>query len=242
MRGGNANRVSILNRRTVAACVLPAVAALALSACGSSSSDDSAGSSSSPAVTSEAASVESNPAATDPTDAGASTDTDASAGAAAGTGAGAGAGSTTAININKTVTDPVMGEKFTVMKVIPSYPVTTAEKAKYSALEDEKVVLVQLKVTASSKYYDSFGADSFYLVGDPGQGFDDASTTILDDDIKAAGYAPLPDAETGKTTTGWVVFTPKQDKAHLTLRYKRLAAGTSNGKTISAKNFDVPLD
>lgn len=146
---------------------------------------------------------------------------------------------TAPIKVDKTVVDPVMGNKFTVLEVIPNYPVPAATKAKYSALEDEDVVLVHLTVTASSKYYDSFGADSFSLVGD--HGIDDAATTILDDDIKAAHYPPLPDAETGKTTTGWAVFTPKKGRAHLTLRYKRLAAGTSDGKTIPAKNFDVKL-
>lgn len=233
--------MSIPKRRTVAACLLPALAVLALSACGSSSngSGDSADapSSASAAVTSEAAAVDSAPASDPATADSAAVDTAAPSDAA-----GASTGSAKPITIDKTVTDPVMGEKFTVMKVIPDYPVTAAEKSKYSALEDESVVLVQVRVTASSKYYDSFGAGSFYLAGDPGQGFDDASTTILDDDIKAAGYDPLPDAETGKTTSGWVVFTPNKDKTHLTLRYKRLAAGTSDGKTIQAKNFDVPLN
>lgn len=149
-------------------------------------------------------------------------------------------GKPVATKVDKSFTDPVMGDKATIVKMIRNYPVPAAVKAKYSALEDEEVVLVDVKVTASPKYYDTFGADSFYLVGT--DGIDDASTTILDDTIAKEGHPPLPDAETGKTTTGWVVFTPDTGRKHLTLRYKRLAATTSDGKTITAKNFDIPLD
>ncbi|KUM97201.1 hypothetical protein AQI95_42065 [Streptomyces yokosukanensis] len=143
--------------------------------------------------------------------------------------------------MNKSFTDDVMGEKATVLKYVSGYQPSAASKTKYSALADEQVVLVEVKVTASSKYYDSFGANSFYLTGMP-NGIDQASTTILDDEVKAAGYPPLPDAETGKTTTGWVVFTPGKGTKKLVLRYKRLAAKTSSGTSISAKNFDIPLN
>lgn len=145
------------------------------------------------------------------------------------------------VTVNKSFTDDVMGEKATVLKYVSGYQPSAASKSKYSALADEKVVLVNVKVTASSKYYDTFGADSFYLTG-MSNGIDQASTTILDDEIKAAGYPPLPDAETGKTTTGWVVFTPTKDTTKLVLRYKRLAAKASNGTSITAKNFDIPLN
>jgi hypothetical protein len=145
------------------------------------------------------------------------------------------------VAVNKAFTDDVMGDKATILKYVSGYQPSAAAKAKYSALADEEVVLVEVKVTASSKYYDTFGADSFYLTGMP-NGIDQASTTILDDELKTAGYPPLPDAETGKTTTGWVVFTPGKDTKKLVLRYKRLAAKASNGTSITAKNFDTPLN
>jgi hypothetical protein len=147
----------------------------------------------------------------------------------------------TPVPVGKSFTDDVMGEKATVIAYVTGFQPSAAAKAKFSALEDEQVVLVNVKATASSKYYDSFGADSFYLTG-LSNGIDQASTTILDDDVKAAGYPPLEDAESGKTTTGWVVFTPKKDLTHLVLRYKRLAASASDGTKITAKNFDIPLN
>jgi hypothetical protein len=145
------------------------------------------------------------------------------------------------VAVGKSFTDEQMGEKATVISYVTGFQPSAASKAKFSALEDEQVVLVKVKVTASSKYYDSFGATSFYLTGMK-NGIDQASTTILDDDAKAAGYPPLEDAETGKSSTGWIVFTPKKDETKLVLRYKRLAAKASDGTKITAKNFDIALN
>lgn len=215
---------------TATACL----ATLLLAACssstrGSNSQQSSAAGAPTSASQSESAS---QPEPASPT--GASTAAASSSAPAAGSGSAA-------VAVNKTINDTVMGETARIIKYIKGFQPSAAAKAKYSALADEQVVLVDMKVTASSKYYDSLGADAFYLTGTP-DGIDVGSTTILDADIKAAGYPPLQDADTGKTTTGWVVFTPsKQDAGKLVLRYKRLAAGTSDGKTIPAKNFDVPL-
>jgi hypothetical protein len=216
---------------TLSAVAIVGAAALVLAACGSSSSGIAAGSST-PAGTGSTAAL-STPAA--------SSSSSTTTSAPVSSSAAATSGAATPVAVNKSFVDAVMGDKATVLKYIRGYTPSAAAKQQHSSLADEDVVLVDLKVTASTKYYDSFGADSFYLTGTT-DGIDQASTTILDDDIKAAGYAPLPDADTGKTTTGWVVFTPqKGDMTTLLLRYKRLAAGTSDGKNITAKNFDTPL-
>lgn len=202
--------------------------------------DDSASSADtgSPARTSAPAADSASPTA-DPgaTDSASPTASD-SAGSSAGSSVGGSQGSP--VKVGKSFTDDQMGEKATVISYIEGFQPSAASKAKFSALEDETVVLVQVKVTASSKYYDSFGATSFRLTG-MSNGIDQASTTILDDDIKAAGYEPLEDAHTGKSSTGWIVFTPDNDEKARVLRYKRLAANASDGTKITAKNFDIPL-
>jgi hypothetical protein len=164
--------------------------------------------------------------------------TDSASPSASGSAAGGSQGSP--VQVGKSFTDDQMGEQAPVISYIEGFQPSAASKAKFSALEDETVVLVQVKVTASSKYYDSFGATSFRLTG-MSNGIDQASTTILDDDIKAAGYEPLEDAHTGKSSTGWIVFTPDNDEKARVLRYKRLAANASDGTKITAKNFDIPL-
>ena len=213
---------------------LPAVAAVIVGSALLTACNDSGGKGSDTAGSS--ASQTSSALAPSPSDSSVAPSPTASASSAGSNGAASGS----AVTVNKSFTDDVMGDKATVIKFVRGYQPSAASKSKFSALSDEQVVLVDVKVTASTKYYDTFGADSFYLTDTPG-GIDQASTTILDDEIKAAGYPPLPDAETGKTTTGWVVFTPTKDTTRLVLRYKRLAAKASDGTAISAKNFDIPL-
>ncbi|MFF3490330.1 hypothetical protein ACFYWS_03180 [Streptomyces sp. NPDC002795] len=209
---------------------LPAVAAFVacsalLTACGGDSDNDSG-------------------AASDPTptrSATASADAASPSAAAEAAEGSEGAAAGTPQAVNKSFEDDVMGHKATVLKYVPDYEPSAAAKSKFSALENQKVVLVNVKVTASAKYYTSFGATSFRLTG-MSNGIDQASTTILDDEVKAAGYEPLEDAKTGKSSTGWIVFTPAKDTQKLVLRYKRLAAKTSDGKAITAKTFDTPLN
>ncbi|MGW0686938.1 hypothetical protein ACWD2L_26650, partial [Streptomyces sp. NPDC002754] len=100
-----------------------------------------------------------------------------------------------------------MGQKATVLKYVPDFQPSAAAKSRFSALGNQHVVLVNVKVTAGSKYYTSFGANSFRLTG-TANGIDRASTTILDDEVEAVGYEPVEDAKAGMSSTGWVVFTP----------------------------------
>jgi len=219
-----------IDRLPALSAVVLGGAALVLAACGSSSPGTGHVGSSTPAGAGSTAAM-STPAASSSS---MTSSAPVSSSAAA-------SGAATPIAVNKSFDDLVMGDKATVLKYIRGFAPSAAATQKYSALADEEVVLVDVKVTASAKYYDVFGADSFYLTGTKNS-IDQASTTILDGEIKAAGYAPLPDAHTGKTTTGWVVLTPqKGDVTKLVLRYKRLAASTSDGKNITAKNFDIPL-
>ncbi|MFI5663637.1 hypothetical protein [Streptomyces sp. NPDC051684] len=196
-----------------------------LTACGG---DSDSGSSDAAAEPSTSAPAETTSPSAEPSASAEAVDDDAAA-----------AGKPTAVN--KSINDDVMKQKATVLKYVDGFQPSAAAKAKFSALEDEKVVLVQVKVTASSKYYTSFGPTSFRLTK-TANGIDQASTTILDDEVAAAGYPALEDAKTGKSSTGWIVFTPSKDLDKLVLRYKRLAAKGSDGATIEAKNFDVPLD
>jgi len=213
---------------------LPVVAAIVAGSALLTACNDSSGSASDKSTSPSQATSAPAPAPSDTSTAGAPSAPASSAGADGGS-------SSSPVAVNKSFTDDVMGDKATVLKYVSGYQPSAAAKSKYSVLANEDVILVEMKVTASSKYYDTLGAGSFYLTG-MSNGIDLASTTILDDDIKAAGYPPLPDARTGKTTTGWVAFTPDKGTKKLTLRYKRLAAKTSSGTSIAAKNFDIPLN
>jgi hypothetical protein len=105
---------------------------------------------------------------------------------------------------------------------------------------------VKAKVSTGSKYYSTFGADNFYIAGANGGASTPNTTNGFDDlvaAVKEAGYGPiLGNPEAGKSDEGWMIFILHTPQTKLTLRYERLAAGTSDGQTISAQNFDVPLN
>lgn len=214
-----------------------AIACVALAGCGGSG-DKTAGA---PAVPSSAPSSAAAPTSSAPSsDSSSAPASSAPSSAPSSAQASASAKAAKPVKVDKSFNDTVMGDKGTVLEVIRNYQPSAASLSKYSSLADEEVVLVEVKVTSSSKYYDSVGATSFYIEGAPGT--NDASTTILDSEIKAKGYKPLPDAEEGKSTSGWIVFTPDKGGKHLKLDFKRLAAKTSDGKSIPAKDFMIPLD
>jgi hypothetical protein len=223
-------------KQRLTALAVVASAALIMTACSSSSGSDSGGSVAAPSSdTSSAPSTETtseSSSAAAPTSSTAAPTTSAAVDAAS-----------KPVPVNKSASDPVFGSKFTVLSYIRNYQVPAASKQKYSALEDEEVILVQLKVTAGKKYYVSFGPDDFYLTNTK-NGYDEGESNSLLEGVigEQSNLKVLEDASAGETSTGWVIFTPKKDGLKsLTLRYKRLAAGTSNGKTIPAKNIDIPL-
>ncbi|MCD7101465.1 hypothetical protein [Pseudoclavibacter sp. 13-3] len=135
-----------------------------------------------------------------------------------------------------------LGEKITVVSYIDGFAPSQKFRDSHSAIADNRFVLVQVTATPSEKYYSAVPASAFSLTG-ASNGIDASSTTILDDEVAAAGHPIYQQADTSKgESTGWLVFNVKPDMTQLTLRYKQLAATTSDGGTIDKKNFDLPLN
>ncbi len=192
------------------------LAVLAIAGCQSGSADQSHGAASSAAVP--------------------------SASASSGAPAGGQAGTTTGrkIAIHVTLDDPVMGDHVQAGQLVRDFPVP----ASMSAVSDREIVLVDVTATAGSTYYAGWQSTQLAVVVD-GQENQESETDDLDAAMTKAGYAPLGNngsVDTGKTGSGWIPFVvdPK-DAPKLTLRMKRVAASTSDGKSIPAKNFDAPM-
>ena len=147
-------------------------------------------------------------------------------------------GSGEAVAVDQTITDDVLGHTVLVKSVVRGFPLPD----RLTALKDRgtEVVLVELEATAGTEFSAVVGASTFRVVPDGGQ--EASSTTVVDQEMTAAGYAPLKDVRTGETGTGWVAFTVEPADAPLVLRYKRGAAGVlGSGETIEAQDVDVPL-
>lgn len=155
----------------------------------------------------------------------------------------AGAAGSARRTINKTLTDPVMGNALTVEQAVLNFKPAASLVDKYPILDGAQVVLVKAKAKAGTKYYGTFGDGDIWITK-TAHGIDvppNDDLAALNTAVKAAGYSPiLGEADAGKSTEGWAIFIiPPQ--AHVTLGLKRAAAATSDGKTISQKWWYVPL-
>lgn len=143
------------------------------------------------------------------------------------------------LDVKGAFTDDVVGHKVQVLGAVRHFPFP--EKQKFYA-DDSEMVLVNLKVTAGSKFYTSFYLSDLEIVSDE-EGTRNSTMYGVESDIRKAGYKPLDDVDRGRTGTGWVAFRVEpKDSEKLTLRYVRDATKViGTNKTIPAKNFDVPL-
>ncbi len=207
---------------------------LALSACGSGSSSPE---SSAPAPAQSAEPTVASSAEPDPT-----LDPAASAATADATPATSDAAAQPVKTaINKTITDPLMGDKIVINSVVRNFPIPDRLPA---IQDDHEFVLVNMTLTAGTKFYAGVDARSMRIVTDDGTATNLANG-VVNPEMTKAGYVPLPDerVEPGKNGTGWVGFlVASVGSKTLTLRYTRSAATVMGSKkTIPEKVWSIPL-
>lgn len=103
-------------------------------------------------------------------------------------------------------------------------------------------MLVEVDITAGSTYRNTVTTSSFRIITEAPS--PQTASGIVAQEMTAAGYKPVGDVRTGESGTGWIAFPVSPPNAKtLTFRYSRLAANVLNasGKSITAKDFDVPL-
>ena len=218
------------------------VTTFGLSACGSSDGSDTSAADSTPSVTdtavpsdttsSDTAGTDTTPSETAPTDIPSDT-------AAPSDATSAGSGPGTPIPLSATVHDNALGHTIVFEQVVRNFPVPSAA----SAMSDHELVLVKVKVTAGTKYYSSVGQGDFEF-GIPGVEYagQQSSATAVTNAMKAAGYTPLADVESGKTGEGWVAgFIKPPGSAKAYIDYHRLSYSTSGGGSIPEKTWKVTL-
>ena len=223
-------------RKAALTCLAVVLAgSLAVSGCSSSTSGSGAGSSASASTGSSTTSTTAPAKAAAPESSGSAVPA-SSTPAASGPTPAAGV----PVAVNKNFAEPNIGESGTVLKYVRNFPVSAASKTKYSTLNDVEVVLVEVTVHSSTKYYDTLGSDSFFLLGNDGERISE-NDTVVTADMTAAGYPILKDAENGASSTGWMAVLVDRGFTQLTLQYYTLAATTSDGSTIPAKKINIRL-
>lgn len=145
--------------------------------------------------------------------------------------------------INKTITDDELGFSINATSIVVN-PFAIPERFA-SANSGKTVVLIETTIRSEGKYTGSPSATSLRLIDASGRVV--VSTTIVEDQMKDAGYTPAPFSgpTAGESTTGYTAYLVETDQvSDLTLQYNRLAATVigSGGETIPAKTFEVKLN
>ncbi len=143
--------------------------------------------------------------------------------------------------VNKTLSDPVLGDTVRVLHVVRGFPVP----ATLPAVAGKEIVLVELRAEAGKKFNAGIQGSAFSVL-EPGHDIPDIeSTAQIRVEMAAAGYPPFPTAgiAPGKKGTGWLAFQlDRRGATGLKLQLLRVAARVSGStQTIPRQAFVVPL-
>lgn len=100
------------------------------------------------------------------------------------------------------IVDDVFGNTITPTAIVRDFQASTPAPA------GGEYILVNVDVTAGNVYYGGFSETELALAA---AGSDEeypatAKTSVIADDMRAAGYTPFEDLESGATGQGWVAF------------------------------------
>ena len=144
--------------------------------------------------------------------------------------------------LNLTVTDPDMGDSIAVTGIVRNFPKPA------SIVAPGEVILVQVTVTAGSKFYAGWNESGAVLVNGSGEEFNSADLDSVAGPMAAAGYTPFSVANengivhTGKTgAPGWLTFIVDDTKGPLFFGTHHGDASISGGGSIKAATYKVQI-
>lgn len=212
--------------RTVTAT---AAVAVLLTACGGGESESgTTQSASTSSSTSESTPSESSASESESPE---STETEASeseSGSAAG-------GEMEEVEVGESVEDPELGNTVEVTKIVRDF---ASEDFANIAGDGGEIVLVEIDAKAGDEF--SGGVNGpFKLRAD---GTDSSSTSIVDDELEAAGMTPFDGPSRGEEATGWLAFQVNTRADSYEFVYTRLAAKViGSDKTFPKEEWTIEL-
>lgn len=122
--------------------------------------------------------------------------------------------------VSITITDDVLGDTISVTQMIRDFAPTDAGSA---VVEDGgEFVVLELDLVAGDQFSGGIQGGWKLLTAD-GE-LAGSATTILDDDLEAAGLTPLDTPSSGEAAKGWVAFQVNTRADAYQFEYKRGAA------------------
>lgn len=195
-----------------------AIASLALAGCSSGGSDEDAAA---PAPSRTAAAEQSTPTP-----------------AASKTAAASGVVTVTSDKI----VDDQMGHTVQADKIVRNFPWSSAQSG-LADRDDNEQVLVHVNVTAGDKFYSTMDCLPIRVQahGSTETYTSQGTTSVIEDEMKAAGYPALESIDQGESGEGWCAYSVTNPTDVLDLEYHRNAAASNDGTQITEKDFYAPM-
>lgn len=216
--------------RTVTAT---AAVAVLLTACGGGESESgTTQSASTSSSTSESTPSESSASESESPE---STETESSGTEASESDSGSAGGEMEEVEVGESVEDPELGNTVEVTKIVRDF---ASEDFANIAEDGGEIVLVEIDAKAGDEF--SGGVNGpFKLRAD---GTDSSSTSIVDDELEAAGMTPFDGPSRGEEATGWLAFQVNTRADSYEFVYTRLAAKViGSDKTFPKEEWTIEL-
>ncbi|WP_201468173.1 hypothetical protein [Janibacter melonis] len=150
-------------------------------------------------------------------------------------GSAAGGGEMEEVEVGESVEDPELGNTVEVTKIVRDF---ASEDFANIAEDGGEIVLVEIDAKAGDEF--SGGVNGpFKLRAD---GTDSSSTSIVDDELEAAGMTPFDGPSRGEEATGWLAFQVNTRADSYEFVYTRLAAKViGSDKTFPKEEWTIEL-
>ncbi len=121
--------------------------------------------------------------------------------------------------VSITIVDDVLGDTINVTQMVRDF-----QPAESSAVVEDggEFVLLELDLAAGDQFSGGIQG-GWKLVTEDGE-LAGSSTSILDEDMEAAGFTPLEEPSSGEAAKGWVAFQVNTRSDAYQFEYKRMAA------------------
>lgn len=220
----------IAQRRNTLAAAVAAGLALSLSACGGADPSTAEAGADDSAVAEE-----SDPQSPDAEEA--SGDAAESEDDAAG-----GGGEETQVDVGETIEDPDMGDTIEVLSAVRDF--TSEEEAELVA-DGGEVVLLEVTVAPGDEYGGLVSMGNFSISWDDGADYWGNKTRMVEEEMAAAGYAPLEDVSRrdGGEHTGWMAFLVDERADTYIIEYERDGAEVIGSEEVIdafTQEFEIP--
>ncbi|MET4079641.1 hypothetical protein [Janibacter sp. UYMM211] len=164
-----------------------------------------------------------------------SSETESSGTEASESDSGSAGGEMEEVEVGESVEDPELGNTVEVTKIVRDF---ASEDFANIAEDGGEIVLVEIDAKAGDEF--SGGVNGpFKLRAD---GTDSSSTSIVDDELEAAGMTPFDGPSRGEEATGWLAFQVNTRADSYEFVYTRLAAKViGSDKTFPKEEWTIEL-